>query len=667
MHKYDIHGKNMVKNKVNGNKLKFEDYDKLKSIDYDTRAVTASLFKNRKRIPTYNIQTGEEVHRAQTPGFHVMSKNFDKVRSINMSHDITYAYLTSDYNKVMPEMYLNVMEERTKDIHVYKLISDATTSLFVSALTLVDGEWVPAASLTVLEKTVRGKKDIRSRETVMYVTSVEDMTHIFNTISAAYRVAVESDEWVPADEKHEKEMFDDTVAFGNSLIYADAYRVATGSAPLTFQVKDAQSISSQEMEPKFMPDAKDVIYMASNDIDMSDVVVESQGVEIFTNYDSSMSDEVMSLYGPILREISQANAEEEELSAYESIPVFKTVDDYMNNLETLMINNHTDLLNQKLGFSEELNGFWEDMTRNTAHLLNDTLPLSFFQTVKELKDGVRAVEFVGVAGTGKTTMAKIAAYALGLPCTVLTGHERLDAVSIFGGIQLVNGETRTVRSAVTKLIEEGGLLIFDEYTFTQPEAMAPFHSILDNSSQFTSTDGSTIYKVHPNFRVIFTTNPGDYAGVQEVNGAMQNRMTSQYIPRPSINVTAERLGRNTGYTERKHLQSLAKVEQDIHNLIKENSESGRMMSIRNLEHWIIKASVTGDWLTSSVTSVLIPLMRNNTLETQELDGLEVTFSTIKEIESGGFIQDVCRIIETQFTGETFTLHKFPGTRKEKAN
>jgi gas vesicle protein GvpN len=154
------------------------------------------------------------------------------------------------------------------------------------------------------------------------------------------------------------------------------------------------------------------------------------------------------------------------------------------------------------------------------------------------------VHFRGPAGTGKTTLALHVAAQLGRPVMLLVGDEQFTTANLIGGnsgyklrrvvdryIHSVvkveeDAQQRWVDNRLTAAVREGFTLVYDEFTRSRPEANNVLLTVLEEGLLVlpTMTRGDAYIKVHPDFRVIFTSNPAEYAGVHETPDALADRL-----------------------------------------------------------------------------------------------------------------------------------------------
>ncbi|WP_214658793.1 gas vesicle protein GvpN [Candidatus Formimonas warabiya] len=154
------------------------------------------------------------------------------------------------------------------------------------------------------------------------------------------------------------------------------------------------------------------------------------------------------------------------------------------------------------------------------------------------------VHFSGPAGTGKTTLALITALALGKPVIVTYGNDDFSHTDLIGSVvgfkkQIVRDNyvhsvmkstdvftTSWIDGAITRACKNGYTLIYDEFTRSRPEANNVLLSVLEEKVMHLPNlaKGEKEIEVHPEFRVIFTSNPEEYAGVHKTQDALKDRM-----------------------------------------------------------------------------------------------------------------------------------------------
>lgn len=156
------------------------------------------------------------------------------------------------------------------------------------------------------------------------------------------------------------------------------------------------------------------------------------------------------------------------------------------------------------------------------------------------------VHFGGPAGMGKTTLALFLARRLGRPVTLVTGDATLDREDLVGrevGYSTSRMDDRfstrvhrvETRSRVDwrpgplfQAMQEGHVLVYDEFARTSPQTNAVFLSALEERRLVTihPAAGRQEIAAHPEFRVIMTSNTLGYAGVQAVPDALADRMVT---------------------------------------------------------------------------------------------------------------------------------------------
>lgn len=155
------------------------------------------------------------------------------------------------------------------------------------------------------------------------------------------------------------------------------------------------------------------------------------------------------------------------------------------------------------------------------------------------------VHFSGPAGIGKSSLAFYVACKLNRPIVIMHGDEEFGTSDLVGGLygfrskklkdqyihSVIKSEEDVKRQWVdhrlTIACRYGFTIIYDEFTRSRPEANNVLLSILEEKivdlPAMAENDGNYL-AVHPNFRAIFTSNPGEYAGIYKAQDALKDRL-----------------------------------------------------------------------------------------------------------------------------------------------
>jgi len=157
-----------------------------------------------------------------------------------------------------------------------------------------------------------------------------------------------------------------------------------------------------------------------------------------------------------------------------------------------------------------------------------------------------SIHFSGPSGTGKTSLALKVAENLGRPYTIIYGNNDFNSSDLIGGnygyrrkktvdnfIHNVytieeDFQLRWLDNHLTKACRAGHVLVYDEFSRTSPTVNNILLSVLEEGVLFLPgfDAGKQSIKVHPEFRVIFTSNPLEYAGVHKTQAALEDRMVT---------------------------------------------------------------------------------------------------------------------------------------------
>ncbi|RDI45975.1 gas vesicle protein GvpN [Falsibacillus pallidus] len=165
------------------------------------------------------------------------------------------------------------------------------------------------------------------------------------------------------------------------------------------------------------------------------------------------------------------------------------------------------------------------------------------RTLEYLRAGY-PVHFSGPAGTGKTTTALALAKKRKRPVMIIHGNPELnnkDMIGDFTGYSSKKVVDQYVRSVYKKeehvteswrdgrlleAVKNGWTLIYDEFTRSKPSANNLFLSVIEEGilPLYGTKQTEPFIRVHPDFRMIFTSNPLEYAGVYKTQDALLDRM-----------------------------------------------------------------------------------------------------------------------------------------------
>ena len=162
------------------------------------------------------------------------------------------------------------------------------------------------------------------------------------------------------------------------------------------------------------------------------------------------------------------------------------------------------------------------------------------RTLVYLRDGLH-VHLSGPAGSGKTTIALHVARQLDRPVVLIHGDDQMGTADLVGKesgykrsythdnyihtVLKVEEESKPlwVGRALTEACQKGCTVVYDEFTRSRPEANNVLLSVLEE--RVLPLRGAHL-DVHPEFRIIFTSNPADYAGVHGAQDALLDRMVT---------------------------------------------------------------------------------------------------------------------------------------------
>ncbi|MFC4167932.1 gas vesicle protein GvpN [Teichococcus aestuarii] len=157
-----------------------------------------------------------------------------------------------------------------------------------------------------------------------------------------------------------------------------------------------------------------------------------------------------------------------------------------------------------------------------------------------------SVHFRGPAGSGKTTLALHLAERLARPVILLVGDDSFDTERLIGresgqrtrrvvdryisSVTKVESETSSVwlDRALTIACTEGATLVYDEFNRAPPAANNVLLTVLEERLLILpkAGRGESYRRVHPDFRLLLTSNPADHVGTHHTQNALLDRVVT---------------------------------------------------------------------------------------------------------------------------------------------
>lgn len=191
----------------------------------------------------------------------------------------------------------------------------------------------------------------------------------------------------------------------------------------------------------------------------------------------------------------------------------------------------------------------EKVQKNTKGLVQDSETKDLLsRSLQYLKAGY-PIHFTGPTGAGKTSLALALAKKRKKPVMLIHGNHELnnkDLIGDFTGYSSQKVVDNYIRSVYKKdenvteswkdgrlleAVKNGYTLIYDEFTRSQATTNNIFLSILEENilPLYGSKQTEPFVRVHPDFAVIFTSNPDEYAGVFQTQDALLDRLITIYV------------------------------------------------------------------------------------------------------------------------------------------
>jgi nitric oxide reductase NorQ protein len=199
------------------------------------------------------------------------------------------------------------------------------------------------------------------------------------------------------------------------------------------------------------------------------------------------------------------------------------------------------------------------ISKDTKALIQDSETKAVLsRSLQYLKAGY-PIHFTGPTGAGKTSLALALAKKRKRPVMLMHGNHELDNKDLIGDFtgytskKVVDHYIRSVYKkdeSVTESWKDGRLLeavkngytlIYDEFTRSKPTTNNIFLPLLEEGVLpiYGSKRTEPFIRVHPEFSVIFTSNPAEYAGVFQTQDALLDRLITMFVDYKDIEREAQ--------------------------------------------------------------------------------------------------------------------------------
>ncbi|PYZ96034.1 gas vesicle protein GvpN [Alteribacter lacisalsi] len=203
------------------------------------------------------------------------------------------------------------------------------------------------------------------------------------------------------------------------------------------------------------------------------------------------------------------------------------------------------------------------------------------------------VHFTGPAGVGKTSLALYLASLYDQPVVFLQGNHEMANVDLIGGTsgykasKNVDNFIRTVykyteelnekrsEGLLAKAAKNGYTVVYDEFTRSRPETNNLLLSVLEEGvlPLYGTKQDEAFIRVHPNFKIIFTSNPVEYAGVFQSQDAIRDRLITLELARGSNETEAQMIKDRTGI-EQEEAETIVELVENIRKFCEKEEVQG---------------------------------------------------------------------------------------------
>lgn len=272
------------------------------------------------------------------------------------------------------------------------------------------------------------------------------------------------------------------------------------------------------------------------------------------------------------------------------------------------------------------------------------------KSIKAIKEKVKKwlslkypVHLIGPTGSGKTILALQVAKELGRPVVWINGDESITTTDLIGGYSQV--ETSSIRdkyihsvfkdkevlsadwvdNPLTLACKYGYTLIYNEFSRSKAVANNILLSIFSEGIlELPTKFGEERYvKIHPDFRVIFTSNSIEYAGVHRAQDALLDRMVGIYMDYYDPETEAKIIAKQAKVNE-KQAQVITNMLESLREKLPEGSCLGTRAGIMVAQ----ALKLTNSFDKSSIKQMLGDVL---TSKTKNLQHFEKQMNIVKQL------------------------------------
>jgi nitric oxide reductase NorQ protein len=232
----------------------------------------------------------------------------------------------------------------------------------------------------------------------------------------------------------------------------------------------------------------------------------------------------------------------------------------------------------------------EKIKKNTNSIVQDKETKDLLsRSLHYLKAGY-PIHFTGPSGAGKTSLALAVAKKRKKPIMLIHGNHELNNSDLIGDFtgytskKMVDNYIRSVYKKdesvsetwrdgrLLEAVKNGYTLVYDEFTRSKPDTNNIFLSILEERilPLYGSKRTEPFVKVHPDFAVIFTSNPEEYAGVYQTQDALLDRLITIFLDYKDIDHETLIISEKTDATE-KQAKAITTLVSTLRNQCKDDS------------------------------------------------------------------------------------------------